>query len=170
MQFKNLLFIIIIGVLFNSCGTTKIYTVNFDSGLNNVLPGTSLSEFESVMGKPDKINNEWKEKDGTVYNNYYKKGVSLFVKQDTVRTIFYYFVSKKFSPFKGTIQYEINDKTKVENVKQKLGEPDRISNSIVSRYGEFPGTTEVYLVYNKIGVAFSFLNDKLADVRQFKPR
>jgi hypothetical protein len=170
MKFKDLLFIIIGGILFNNCGTTKIYNVDFDSGLNNGLPETTLSKFESVLGKPDEINDKWRERDGTVYNNYYKKGVSLFVKQDTVRTIFYYFVSKTFSPFKGTIEYDIDDKTSIESIKQKLGEPDRISNSIVSIYGEFPGATEVYLVYNKFGVAFSFLDDKLANVRQFSPR
>jgi hypothetical protein len=170
MKFKNILLIITIGLFFSNCGTTKTLTVKFNEGLNNVLPGTKLSEFKSVLGKPDEMNEKWKEKDGTVYINYYKKGVSLLVKQDTVRTVFYYFVSKTFDSFKGTIESDINGKTKIDDIKQKLGEPDRVSNSTVSKYGEFQGAKEVYLTYNKLGVAFSFLDDKLANVRQFRPR
>jgi hypothetical protein len=111
-----------------------------------------------------------RERWNRIYINYYKKGVSLLVKQDTVRTVFYYFVSKTFDSFKGTIESDINGKTKIDDIKQKLGEPDRVSNSTVSKYGEFQGAKEVYLTYNKLGVAFSFLDDKLANVRQFRPR
>lgn len=170
MKFTNLLLIIIIVQLFSSCRITTNLTVNFTGGLNNVLPGTNLSEFKSILGKPEGLNEKWKEKDGTAYINYHKKGISLLVKQDTVQTIFYYFVSKKFDPFRGTIESEINYTTTIEDIKQKFGEPDRPSISIVSKYGEFPGAKEVYLAYDKLGVAFSFLDNKLANIRQFRTR
>jgi hypothetical protein len=170
MKFKNLLFTISIGLLFTYCGTTKTLTVNYKHGLNNISPGADLTEFTSILGKPDEINDKWKDNDGTVYINYYKKGISLSVKRDTVQTIFYYFVSREFDAFKGTIESDITDKTNIEDIKQKFGEPDRVSASTVSKYGEFPGATEVYLTYNKVGVSFLFLEDKLANVRQFRPR
>ena len=170
MKFKNIIPIFICGLLFFNCGTTNTLSVTYNRGLNNIPPGTDFSEFKSILRKPDEVNDKWKEKEGTVYISYYKKGISFSVKHDTVQTIFYYFVSKQFNPFTGTIESDINDKTKIEDIKQKLGEPDRVSKSTVSQYGEFPGATEVYLTYNEFGVAFSFLDDKLANIRQFRPR
>ena len=170
MKFKNLLIIITIVLLFANCSTTKTLTVKYKTGLNEVSIGNNLKKFQSILGKTEEVNNKWKEKNGVVYVNYYKKGISLLVRQDTVQTIFYYFVSKEFNPFKGTIESDISNKTKIEDIKQKFGEPDRVSTTIVSEYGEFPNATNVYLTYDKLGVAFSFLDDKLANIRQFEPK
>lgn len=162
--------IILLAAMSAMCSTCKratSYNVNFTTGLNNTLPGTTFSGFERILGKPDTISYE-REENGAVYSNYSEKGITLLVKQDTVTAIFYFFISTQYSPFNGTMEYDINSRTRMEDILEKLGQPERTSTSKVSQYGEFPGATEIYFEYEKLGVAFSFLDTKLANVRQFR--
>jgi hypothetical protein len=150
--------------LLNSCKSSKIIipelNVSIENGLNGILPGATNESVIKLLGTPDEI-----DKYSHLY--YLQHGIEFNTDGKKVGAIFYYFRSVKLKSFQGKLFNGINALTTIEELKVKLGEPERISTSVVSRYGEFPGETEIFVSYPKNGVSFSFYNNRLANIRQY---
>jgi len=142
---------------------------DFNAGLEGILRGDDEQKIVQSLGVPDFIDREWEEKDGTKYFNYYNRGIQFSTKDGLVQTTFIYFISRNFKRYSGKIQY-VNRGTTVDEVLNLLGEPDRIGKSVISQFGQYPGAQETYLSYEDEGIAVTFYNGKLADIRFYKSK
>jgi len=97
------------------------------------------------------------------------KGVEIIVKDDKIETMFFYFYSPSYASFDGKTNVGIGQNSTINDVIRAYGQPTKTDNSIISEYGAMPGTHEIYLYYARMGITFTFWNNRLADIRVFKP-
>ncbi|MCX6165001.1 MAG: hypothetical protein NTU73_09130 [Ignavibacteriae bacterium] len=161
MKKKNYFFALLVFCLFSSSNlfsqSKPIYTIKPGEGFEDCKLGDSKDDLESKLGTPSK-------NDGT-YIDYYEKGLEVLMRDDKVSTIFLIYRSKTHMTFDGVTDKKIGFNSTIPEVMRLYGKPSRIGNSIVSSYGTFPGAHEYYLEYNSLGIAFTFYDNELADIR-----
>lgn len=134
-----------------------VYTIKHGEGFEDCKLGDSKEDLESKFGTPSK-------NDGT-YIDFYEKGLEVAMRDGKVNTIFLLYRSKTHMTFDGVTDKKIGFNSTIPEVIRLYGKPSRIGNSIVSKYGTFPGAHEYYLEYNHLGIAFTFYDNELADIR-----
>ena len=150
------------------CATTKKLSTplefNSETGLNNVMRGTTEETILSTLGEPEFIDTEWERTENLKYFNYYSKGVQISVKDNKALCVFLFYKSKRFKKYAGSNNIFQQVQT-IEGVKSTFGEPDYFSQSTSQEYGEFPGQEQTYISYEQPGVSFTFWNGELGDIR-----
>lgn len=149
--------------------TTESISFDFNAGLNGILRGDDEQKIIQLLGTPDLIDREWEQRDGTKYFNYYNQGIQFLTKDNIIQTTFLFYISKDFKQYSGEIM-NINENISIEEVIKLIGEPDRISKSVISEFGQYPGARETYLSYVSKGIAVTFYDEKLADIRFYKSK
>lgn len=161
MKTKNYFFSLLVFILFafsNLFSQSKpVYTIKSGEGFEDCKVGDSSDDLIEKFGKPSK-------NDGA-YIDYYEKGLEVSIKNGKVSTIFLLYRSKSHMTFDGVTDKKIGFNSTIPEVIRLYGKPSRIGNSIVSEYGSFPGAHEYYLEYNHLGIAFTFYDNELADIR-----
>jgi hypothetical protein len=142
--------------------SNPVYTIKASEGFNGCKLGDDYSDIESSFGKPSKY-------DGA-YADYTEKGFEVLVKDGKVDAIFLMYRSKTFMTFDGVTDKKIGFMSTIPEVIRMYGKPDRIGNSVVSEYGTFPGAHEYFLEYSSKGIAFTFYDNELADIRIWKAK
>lgn len=168
-NYLSLLLVILVISCKTSQAPTNTISFDFSTGLNSLYRGMNENEISKELGTPEFIDREWEQQDGTKYFNYYDKGIQILTKDGLIQTIFLYFRSKRFKTYSGKIA-AIHKNITIDQIKKILGEPDRISRSIVSKHETSPGAKETYLSYEKNGAGITFYDEKLADIRFFRER
>lgn len=126
-------------------------------GTENCRLGNSLTETELPFGKQkQKLNGHASAKN---------EGVEVIIENGKIDTIFYFFRSKTYRSFSGSTEKGIGANSTIDEVIKAYGKPDRIGESTVSEFGPEPGAKEHFLEYPKLGIYFTFYNEKLADIR-----
>lgn len=97
-------------------------------------------------------------------------GVDALIVDGTISVLFFYFYSKTKTSFAGSTDRGINANSSPLDVTAKYGQPDRIGQSVISQYGAMPGANEKSMEYPRLGVTFTFWDDKLADIRIYSKR
>lgn len=133
------------------------YTIKAGEGFEDCKLGDNSEDLLEKFGKPSK-------NDGA-YIDFYEKGLEVAVRNGKVNTIFLIYRSKTHMTFDGVTDKNIGFSSTIPEVMRLYGKPSRIGNSIVSEYGTFPGAHEYYLEYNHLGIAFTFYDNELADIR-----
>ncbi len=134
-----------------------VYTIKPGEGFEDCKIGSSSDDLIEKFGKPSKYEG--------VYMDFYEKGLEVAFRDGKVNTIFLLFRSKTHMTFDGVTDKKIGFTSTIPEVMRLYGKPSRIGNSIVSQYGTFPGAHEYYLEYNNLGIAFTFYDNELADIR-----
>jgi hypothetical protein len=164
---KNYLIVFILVVLIVSCKvsrqtTNQIGTTIIEgNGIKGVKIGNNLKDVLKITGKPSKIDEE--------YYDFYNKGIEFTIAENQVKTIFLFYISKKYQPFNGQTDKGINKENTIEDVLKSYGEPDRIGQSIISSGSAFAGQEDYNMNYYSKGITFTFYNKRLADIRIYKP-
>ncbi|MBK6265360.1 hypothetical protein JKA74_09945 [Marivirga sp. S37H4] len=162
--------IILLSVLLTALGcasTKKLSTpldFNSETGLNNIMRGTTEETILRTLGEPEFIDREWEQTENLKYYNYYSKGVQISVKDKKALCVFLFYKSKKFKKYSGSNNIFPLVRT-IEGVKSTFGEPDYFSQSTNKEYGEFPRQEETYISYEQPGISFTFWNGELGDIR-----
>lgn len=139
----------------------EAFLIKAGLGFDKVKIGEDLKTVYSSLGKPDN--------EDSMYLSYYHLGVELSLdKNKKVAAIFLFFRDKKSMTFDGSTSEKIGFSSTIPQVIRAYGKPDRISESIVSQYGTFPGANNYFLSYDKKGIAFSFYDNELGDIRIYK--
>jgi len=161
MKEKNYFFALLVLCFFASFNlfsqSKPIYTIKPGEGFENCKLGDSRDDLESKFGTPTKNDGD--------YIDYYEKGLEVSMKNDKVDAIFLMYRSKTFMTFDGVTNKQVGFSSTIPEVIRMYGKPDRIGNSIVSSYGTFPGAHEYFLEYSSLGIAFTFYDNELADIR-----
>lgn len=91
-------------------------------------------------------------------------GVQVALKDidNTVQSVFVMYRSTTLSPFAGSDAAGVGRDATPEKVISVYGQPAKVSESIVSQYGEFPGARDRSLMYP--GLVFTFYDGALAHV------
>lgn len=139
-----------------------VYKIIPGKGFEDCRIGDNSDDIISKFGTPDK-------NDGN-YIDFHNTGFEVAVKDGKVNTIFLLYRSKSFMTFDGVTDKKIGFTSTIPEVIRMYGKPDRIGNSIVSEYGTFPGAHEYYLEYNHLGIAFTFYDNELADIRVWEAK
>lgn len=157
------LFILCLIFSFNLYPQSKpAYTILPGKGFEECKLGDSSEDVLEKFGTPSK-------NDGN-YIDFYEKGFEVAIKNGKVDAIFFLFRSKSFMTFDGVTDKKIGFTSTIPEVIRQYGKPDRIGNSVVSEYGTFPGAHEYYLEYNSLGLAFTFYDNELADIRVWEAK
>jgi hypothetical protein len=131
-----------------------------------ILPGIGLKgcriagpvrDALALFGKPSSV-----EGDDLQFAD---RGVECSIEEKKVCVLFFHYRSQTHKPYAGKTDKGIGKESSIEEVIKQYGKPDRIGESVVSQYGAEPGATEHYLPYEKLGIAFTFYDKKLANVR-----
>jgi hypothetical protein len=161
MKKKKYFFALLVLGLFASSNlfsqSIPAYTIKPGEGFEDCKLGDSKEDLELKFGVPTK-------NDGT-YIDYFEKGLEVSMNKGKVDAIFLMYRSKTHMTFDGITDKKIGFTSTIPEVIRLYGKPDRIGNSIVSSYGTFPGVHEYYLEYNTLGIAFTFYDNELADIR-----
>lgn len=161
MKSINYFFVLLVFCFFVSSNifsqSKPIYNIKPGEGFEDCKLGDSSDDLIEKFGKPSK-------NDGN-YIDFYEKGLEVSVKEGKVSTIFMLYRSKTHMTFDGVTDKNIGFNSTIPEVMRLYGKPSRIGNSIVSEYGAFPGAHEYYLEYNHLGIAFTFYDNELADIR-----
>ncbi|MFO6422065.1 hypothetical protein [Motilimonas sp. KMU-193] len=126
-------------------------------GFSRIVLGDKKRDLMRLLGQPSE--------DTGKYISYHSQGLTFRLQGNRIQAIFFYFRYQGYSPFYGVTDQGIGINSTILDVINQYGEPDRVSETIVSQYGEKPGATEVYLSYQQLGIAFSFWDGELADIR-----
>jgi hypothetical protein len=70
-----------------------------------------------------------------------------------------------FKPYQGKTDKGIGADSTMDDVQKAYGKPDRIGETVISEFGSKPGALEHYLPYGDLGIAFTFQDRKLANIR-----
>ncbi len=138
------------------------YKIEPGKGFKDCMIGDSSDDIITKFGTPDK-------NDGS-YIDFHYKGFEVAVRNGKVSTIFLMYRSKTFMTFDGVTDKKIGFNSTIPEVMRFYGKPSRIGSSIVSEYGTFPGAHEYYLEYNHLGIAFTFYDNELADIRVWEAK
>lgn len=141
----------------NQIGTTIIE----GNGIQGIKVGDNIKDVLKITGKPSKIDEG--------YYDFYDKGIEFTLAENQVKTIFLFYISKKYQPFNGQTDKGINKGSTIEDVLKIYGEPDRIGQSIISSGSAFAGQEDYNMNYYSKGITFTFYNKRLADIRIYKP-
>lgn len=107
------------------------------------------------------------------YGEYLKApnhGVEASIVNGKINVLFFYFYSRTKTSFGGSTDRGINANSSPLDVIAEYGQPDRIGQSVISEYGAMPGANEKSLEYPRLGVTFTFWDDRLADIRIYSKR
>ena len=154
-------------ITFFGCATTKKSSTpldfNTETGLNNIMRGTTEETILRTLGEPEFTDREWEQTKNLKYFNYYSKGVQISVKDNKTLCVFLFYKSKRFKKYSGSNNIFQQIKT-VEGVKSTFGEPDHFYQA-TRVYGEYKGQEETSISYEKHGISFTFWNGELGDIR-----
>jgi hypothetical protein len=131
-------------------------------GINEVKVGDNVEDAFKTLGQSTLQNGE--------YFSFYEKGIDFNSESGKVKTIFFYYISKKHKAYRGVTDKGIGVASKITDVLKKYGQPDRIGKSIISQYGQFPGVEDYTMDYYSKGISFTFYDKKLADIRIYNKR
>ena len=126
-------------------------------GLKECRLGGTVADAQTLFGKPAKSEGG--------YVLFSEQGVDLKVQDDKIQVLFFYYRDRDHKPFPAKTDKGIGPNSTMEDVQKAYGKPDRIGESVVSEFGSNPGALEHYLPYGKLGIAFTFHDRKLADIR-----
>jgi hypothetical protein len=126
-------------------------------GLKDCRIGAPIQAARDVFGKPSS------EEGG--YLQFADMGVEASTKDGKIETLFFHFRSRTHKAYPGKTDKGIGPESTIEEVINQYGDPDRIGQSTVSEFGPEPGAKEHYLPYGKLGLAFTFYDKRLANVR-----
>lgn len=132
-----------------------------------IIPGSGISE--CMLGSDE--SNFVQQFGGNRWEGYWiarDRGIEARVANGKVAVIFFHFYSNSYKPFNGKTREGIGRDSTIDSVIATYGKPDRIGESIVSPFGAMPGAHEKYLSYASIGIAFTFWDGRLADIRTFR--
>jgi len=141
------------------------YTITPGVGIRGCSIGTSVKQVLDLLGTPNTVTPNSVDED---YVRFYRHGVDVLTEKDRVRTLFFYFRSRKHVTFDGLTDKGIGMWSTIPEVIKLYGEPSRIGESTVSTSGDTPGAHEYYLEYPHLGIAFTFYDNELADIRVFQ--
>lgn len=164
---NSIIFLTLILTLLGCAPTKKLSTpfeFNSETGLNNVMRGTSEEMILRTLSEPEFIDREWEQTENLKYFNYNSKGVQISVKDNKAQCVFLFYKSKRFKKYAGSNNISQLVQT-IEGVKSTFGEPDYFSQSTSQEYGEFPGQEQTYISYEQPGISFTFWNGELGDIR-----
>lgn len=129
-------------------------------GVTGCGVGGTVQDAVAVFGDPS----SWLRDD----LRFSSRGVDVRRHRDgRIRGLIFYFRSSIHQPFSGSTDKGIGRESTAEAVLQAYGKPERIGEGVVSEYGPEPGAPEHFLRYSKLGVAFTFHDRRLADIRVF---
>jgi hypothetical protein len=128
-------------------------------GLKGCRIGGPIRDALALFGKPSSVEGEDLQFAG--------QGVECSIEEKKVCVLFFHYRSQTHKPYAGKTEKGIGKESSIEDVIKQYGKPDRIDESVVSQYGPKPGAREHYLPYAKLGIAFTFYDKKLANVRVF---
>lgn len=98
----------------------------------------------------------------------HQQGVEALLRRGKVRTLFFYFNSETKNSFNGKTETGIDKSSARDDVIRQYGETkDILSGPVFMASGE--KAQEETLGYNEKGISFTFVNDKLADIRVYSP-
>ncbi|GAA4299299.1 hypothetical protein [Nibribacter koreensis] len=163
---KSYLYLIALVALIVGCKVSKPTTSQIGAtiiegiGIQGIRVGDKIDDVLKITGKPSKNDDE--------YYYFYDKGFEFTVSDNKVKTIFFYYLSKKYQPFNGPTDKGIKKESTIEEVLERYGEPERTGKSIMSSYSDFAGQEDYNLNYYSKGITFTFYNKKLADIRIYK--
>jgi hypothetical protein len=98
------------------------------------------------------------------------KGVEANTANGKIAVIFFYYHSKTHNSFSGETVEGVGIYSTFEDAIRIYGRPESISESVVSEFGTMPGAKEKHLHYGSKGLAITFLDGRLADIRTFPPK
>jgi hypothetical protein len=136
-----------------------------------ILPGRGLEKCEvdgpvrqvrELFGRPDR------ERDQSL--SYYRRGVQVLTDRGQIDALIFLYRSRTHMTFDGVTDKGVGMWSTIPDVIKRYGEPERIGDSTVSEFGEFPGAHEFSLEYPSQGIAFTFYDNELADVRVYAKR
>jgi hypothetical protein len=136
--------------------------------IRTILPGEGLKECHiggSIQDARDLFGKSSSEKDG--YVHFADQGVEVKVNDAKIEAMFFHYRSRSHERFEGKTDKGIGKDSSIEEVIKLYGKPDRIGESVISPFGPEPGATEHFLPYAKLGIAFTFYDKQLANVRVF---
>lgn len=131
-------------------------------GVKGCRVGGPIQAARDLFGKPSS------EPEG--YIRFADHGIDMAVEEGKIRAIFFYYRSHTHRQYAGKTDKGIGKESSIEDVIKQYGKPDRIDESVVSEFGPEPGAKEQYLSYVKLGIAFTFYDKQLADVRVFRKK
>lgn len=137
----------------NCVSTNHDYSIHPNFGNSQSKLGMSQKEIIENLGKPDEISRYT----DSIYLNYFNLGMSVFFKEGSVVTIFYYagrkggYENGRFSQFPGSTTEGINMKSNYKDVIQVYGMPEA--------EGELSSAPipSKWIVYKNKGIAFDFI-------------
>lgn len=137
--------------------TPRHLVIHAGVGTNCCRIGDSVEAVTASLGEATSVIDEYVE--------FENDGVGLLTEGDRVVAIFFYFRSERFQPYSGKTKEGIGAGSKEIDVVDAYGDPDRVSRSVVSRFGVNPGAKEVSINYESRGIIFTFYDGELADIR-----
>ena len=126
-------------------------------GLNECYIGMDARAFQRAFGG----------KAAGTYLRAPDKGIDASIQNGKITALFFYFYSRTHNSFPGSTDRGIESTSSIADVLAKYGQPDRLGESVVSEYGPMPGAFEKSLEYRRLGITFTFYDERLADIRTY---
>ena len=140
---------------------STIYTITAGKGIGECQLGKDIQVAIELFGTPTQLS------DG--YFRFASSGIDLMYSEGAgIEGMIFYYRSPKHEVFSGTTSKGIGVDSSVDDVHRLYGSPSSSNETTISEFGALPGAKEKWMSFDHIGIAFTFWNEKLADIRLYR--